>query len=88
MIIVSQDREGIINFERITNIWINKNIEGEYFEIKADGELLGNYKTEKRAKEVLQEIVGKYIAYIEIVSPRVGIKQISDLPKAYIMPEE
>lgn len=88
MIIVSQDREAIINFERITNIWINENIEGEYFKINADGELLGTYKTKERAKEVLQEIARKYTSYTEIVSPRVGIKQISDLPKSYIMPEE
>lgn len=59
MIIVSQDGEGIINFERITNIWISDDT-GEYFEINADGELLGNYKTRKRAKEVLEEIIEEY----------------------------
>ena len=87
MIIVSQDREAIINFERIANIWISKDTT-EYFEINADGELLGTYKTKERAKEVLQEIARKYTLYTEIVSPRVGIKQVSDLPKSYIMPEE
>lgn len=87
MIIVSQDREAIINFERIANIWISKDTT-EYFEINADGELLGTYKTKERAKEVLQEIARKYTSYTEIVSPRVGIKQVSDLPKSYIMPEE
>ena len=46
MIILSQDKKQFLNFERVTNFWIDDN------EIYADGELLGNYKTEERAVEV------------------------------------
>lgn len=57
MIIVSQDRKQFVNFERVTNFWIDDN------EIYADGELLGNYKTEERAVEVLESIAAVYQAY-------------------------
>lgn len=60
MIIVGQDKTEIFNFDRIKNIWIDDNVlDKTYteFGICADGEILGFYTTEKRAKEVLQEIV-------------------------------
>jgi hypothetical protein len=60
MLIVSQDKKGIYNFDRVTNTWIDADVsdsKGEAFEICADGETLGYYQTEKRAKEVLEEII-------------------------------
>lgn len=56
MIIVSQSKNNIVNFENINLI----GLDGE-FKIKArlgihDEVLLGKYKTEERAKEVLKEI--------------------------------
>lgn len=60
MIIVSQDKMQIFNFDRIKNIWIDDNVLDKTdteFAICADGEILGDYDTEERAKEVLQEIV-------------------------------
>lgn len=66
MTIVSQDKNIIVNFNNIVSIWINnpsENDEGK-FEINVDSdchyERLGAYKTEQRAKEVLQEIITAY----------------------------
>lgn len=63
MIIVSQDKTEIVNFENMNNIIIedfdfkdkhfkriNANTDGDYF-------VLGDYKTAGRAKEVLREII-------------------------------
>ena len=63
MIIVSQDRETIVNFENITRIKVCK-YNGENY-IQCDFpygtyEDLGTYKTEERTKEVLQEIIDTY----------------------------
>lgn len=65
MIIVSQSKNNIVNFENINLI----GLDGE-FKIKArlgihDEVLLGKYKTEERAKEVLQEIIQSYVTNIK-----------------------
>lgn len=63
MIIVSQDKNSIINFNRTQKIWIDDNVldkTNTTFEICADGETLGEYATEERAKEVLKEIIEQY----------------------------
>lgn len=67
MLIISQDKKNVINFDKVTNTWI-ENEENE-FNIYSDGELLGIYKTEDRAEKVLQEIT---IAYtnIELINTR------------------
>lgn len=63
MIIVSQDKETIVNFENITRISIVPPVEEGYkCAIAINGCLdLGYYKTEERAKEVLQEIIRTYV---------------------------
>ena len=61
MIIFSQDKTEIVNFENIESIWICPDEEGR-FTIEATANVnstLGYYKTEERAKEVLQEIINK-----------------------------
>ena len=68
MIIVSQDKKIIVNFNNITSLWIDNPLENDegYFSIEATGELgetIGYYKTEERAKEVLQEIKEAYSIY-------------------------
>lgn len=62
MIIVSQDRDLIINFDNVTVIGIAQNNSKEIDSITVDKkeQYLGEYKTEERAKEVLQEIVETY----------------------------
>lgn len=62
MIIVSQDEESIYNFQNIKSIDV---VENEVYitdDILADkGTRIGQYSTEERAKEVLQEIIKVYI---------------------------
>ena len=62
MIIVSQDRDLIINFDNVTVIGITQNNSKEIDSITVDKkeQYLGEYKTEERAKEVLQEIYKNY----------------------------
>lgn len=62
MIIVSQDKDLIVNFNNITAIGIAQNNDKEIDSITTDGEeqYLGAYKTEERAKEVLEEIINVY----------------------------
>ena len=68
MIIVNQDKDNIINFDNVDNIDIvaNSNRIGEEepyticYETSTRREGLGIYKTEERAKEVLQEIIRHY----------------------------
>ena len=62
MLILSQDRLEIVNFNNITNMFILN------YSIKCmltDGgeTYIGAYETEKRAKEVLQEIIKLYKAH-------------------------
>ncbi len=59
MIIVSQDKKNVVNFENIVRI---STYYGKYFEIYAtfyneESIMLGKYNTENRAIEVLNEII-------------------------------
>lgn len=62
MIIVSQDREEIVNFDKVESIWICSDEEGRFtIEATADtNSTLGYYETKERAKDVLQEIIEEY----------------------------
>ena len=85
MIIISQDKTEIINFNNIESIWICSDEEG-IFTIEATADTntsLGKYKTEERAKEVLQEIIRKYETFS---LDRLG--SIKIIPKVYEMPEK
>ena len=59
MIIVSQDKEKIINLDNIQRLFIDADYISAviYAECIEDDILIGSYKTEERAKEILQEIV-------------------------------
>lgn len=62
MIILSQNKMMLINFDNISGIVIRKNNEDNMWQLqcKANEEnkrILGKYKTEERAKEVLVEII-------------------------------
>ena len=56
MIIVYQDKTGIINFDKVQNIYVSGRYVSLNFELN-NNEVIGTYKTEERAKEVLQEII-------------------------------
>lgn len=68
MIIVSQDKTKIVNFDNLIQIYITQNEEEtanfiRYESVDSLYEDLGEYKTEERAKEVLQEIIKSYRDY-------------------------
>ncbi len=66
MIIISQDKDGIINFDNINEIRTTKTgkillFDNTYRSQDDCSDFLGKYKTEKRAKEILRKIVDLYI---------------------------
>ena len=89
MIIFSQNKDEIVNFNNIINIMIT-DCDGD-FVISAVALVgvddvyreLGYYKTEERAKEVLQEIISKYRQWNKDANNAVTI-----IPKVYEMPKE
>ena len=65
MIIVSQEKNRIINFDNILQIYItidedDKGCYIQYEDCNNSYEGLGKYNTEERAKEVLQEITTRH----------------------------
>ncbi len=69
MIIVSQDKEKIINFDNIKTIELDRETgfksiiifrETSEVETGVCGLFIGHYATRERAKEVLQEIIDMY----------------------------
>ena len=68
MIIESQDKTKIVNFDNLTQIYITRDEEEtatfiRYETVDSLYDDLGEYKTEERAKEVLQEIIKSYRYY-------------------------
>ena len=61
MIIVSQDKETIVNFNNITEITQKDGKIGITNDVSNNNfQLIAEYETEERAKEVLQEIANTY----------------------------
>lgn len=101
MIIVSQNKEQIINLDNIVLISVNiqkptdilawnKLDENEQMFVR-----LGKYSTEERAKEVLREMVNVYSSYMKLEGGPAILRGTSDvapaifnIPKVYEMPEE
>lgn len=96
MIIVSQNKDEFVNFENIMCVNVTDCQEDGFliyagFIAGRDDNYreLGYYKTEERAKEVLQEIVNKYGEYATISNISGNdIKGIYNIPKVYAMPKE
>lgn len=91
MIIVSQDKETIINFENITRISIMPPVEEGYkYSIAINSCLdLGYYKTEERAKEVFQDIISRYEAIqLTKMSNKDYGYTLQDYIPVYEMPKE
>ena len=91
MLIVSQDKEEIVNFDKVESIWICSDEEGRFtIEATADtNSTLGYYETNERAKEILEEIVKEYEnvkAIFDCTTRR--IKNYINKPKVYKMPKE
>ena len=104
MMIISQDKKIILNFDNIQDIKIERyttHEKGKYIYKIFGGNFegyateIGTYETEERAKEVLQKIVTKYLSYLElqggpaIMQGGIDIQpNIFNIPKVYEMPEE
>ena len=95
MIIVSQDKKTIINFDNIVKIWLENPLDDDKdTEIIAESddimETIGYYTTEERAKEVLKDLILRYEA-IELKktdSPEKEGYTLSDYTPVYEMPVE
>ena len=90
MLIVSQDKKCMTED---LNIYIkshNPNIGEVIYAIENDEFILGEYKTEERAKEVLKDIISRYEA-IELFKMNSSEKEgytLSDYTPIYEMPKE
>ena len=88
MIIVSQNKDNIINFDNLTQVYITQDEEEKAYFIRFETvdslyDDLGEYKTEERAKEVLQEIVNKYKTTLYNSKTN---ETVVNVPKVYEMP--
>lgn len=96
MIIISQDKSTIVNFDNVEIIWIDDNVLDKtepMFRICADtgntGIALGDYETEERAAEVLEEIWKFYEkSKRHECSSNNGITIFLEPKLAYEMPKE
>ena len=96
MLIVSQDKDGIINFENITAIRLIVNLEDNKRNmiaidtVNAERYTVAKYVTEKRAFEVLQEIVKTYVLteQYKVEDERTRIKLMMEGILLYEMPKE
>lgn len=91
MIIVSQDKVANINYNNIEAIYMLK--KDDKIEINVRGNYdytIGKYKTEERAKEVLQEIVKTYVLteQYKVEDERTRIKLMMEGILLYEMPKE
>lgn len=93
MIIVSHDRRGIVNFNNVESIGIGNPLENNegLFNILCNTEScqykIGRYKTEERAKQVLQEIVERY-EYTQRLQESKGYSLTSGNNYVHTMPKE
>jgi hypothetical protein len=90
MLIVNQDRDKIVNFGNLTQIYITQDEEKIAWFIRFETvdslyDDLGEYKTEERAKEVLQEIISKYKT--TLYNPKTN-ETVVNVPKVFEMPEK
>lgn len=91
MIIVSQDKKRIMNFNTIDSIYISNNGKSYIYAgtISSDDFNIGEYATEERAKQVLQEIINTFSCNevsgkLEEIRTRIEFKKIS----RYEMPQD
>lgn len=95
MIIVSQDKRIIVNFDNIVYLDIEENsfnkyvIEAYYNSKDTDFVWLGQYKTEKRAKEIIEEVVNEH-EHSEGLKAKnmLSISKIIQKDFVYEMPED
>lgn len=94
MLILGQNGDTIINFERINLIKIESSenefdIEINYADDKWD--VIGTYESFERAKEIIAELINTYlkVARVENASCKGGKEpKFYNVPKVYHMPKE
>ena len=82
MLILSQDKNGIVNLTNITSILVeNKELIARV--TNGHKATLGEYDTEERVKEVLQEIIEAYkeSRFIELDSIKAENKVVYEMPE-------
>ena len=90
MIIVSQDKTDLINFDNVNWLYVEPNDFTINVALKyGDSISIAEYKTLKRAKEVLQEII-KTFSYIQLSGTYEEIRGKLEITKLgrYEMPED
>lgn len=88
MIILNQNKNIIVNFDSISTIERNGHKISCYFKDSPIPQLLGEYPTDKRANEVLNNIVEFYDDAIIESRNNDYEAHYYNCHKAYIMPEE
>lgn len=95
MIIVSQDKYNILNFDTTVNIGVEEvTTLNDVVQISAQTNgntiILGKYKDEERAKEILQEIVKNYVLteQYKVEDERTRINLMMEGVLLYEMPKE
>ena len=95
MLILGQNGDTIINFERINLIKIESSenefdIEINYANDKWD--VIGTYESFERAKEIIAELINTYLKVVRVVENASckGRKEpkFYNIPKVYYMPKE
>lgn len=88
MIIIEQEKTYLVNFDNVSQITLGIDKEEKEYAVIAqtiDKEeiLLGIYRTEERAKEVLQEIITKYKnwEYLKAGQPTGLCLPVYEMPK-------
>lgn len=95
MIIQTQSKEEIINFDNVMNIEIT-NCDEDGFGIFAgivigiddNYRLLGHYKSKERAREILEDLIRLYRKNFQVIGERGGVTDFIYPPKVYEMPKE
>lgn len=94
MIIVSQNKKMIVNFNNIVSVYVIEDYEQKNsynIDFSTNDEInlvLANYKTEERAREVLEQIAYKYSEYVSIKDGVGNVLNIAIIPRVYEMPKE
>lgn len=93
MIVVSQDKEGIVNFDNVNMILVREkkiiSFDNTFNSGTDDGDLIGVYETKERAKEVLKEIYEFYeVAKRYECSSNNGLTIFLEERFVYEMPKE
>ena len=93
MIIVNQEKTYLVNFNNVCQVSLAVDEEETEYAIAVqtvDKEeiIMGIYKTEERAKEVLQEIMKKYLEIKCFYNSKYEVMQAIEQPKVFEMPVE